>query len=280
MTGRGIFLCSLVCLALAPMASGTKNLAAKEPKTVFFTGHVDAILDGQTVRLNQGGEVRLLGINVPPGENEKVVSVLESLLEAQEVQLIETGPHRDRWRRLVAQVMRADGLWIQGHLVREGLVRVTGDPDHRMMLTELLHLEDQARQARRGIWGNKDLSPRRAAFMPRATGTFEVVEGTVLSAAIVGGRGYLNFGEDRNRDFTIAAEPEVMRTFTKSGIDWRRYQGRQIRVRGHVGFFAGPRIDVTYPEQIEIVGDASPLAVQSERTNDPTANDPSLAERP
>ena len=281
MTGRGIFLLSLLCLALAPvasgMASGTEMLPADAAKTVFFTGRVSAVVDGQTLRLEQDREVRLLGINVPPGEDAKVITVLKTLIEGQEVQLIETGPHQDRWRRLVAQVVRADGLWVQGQLVGDGVVRVTGDADHRMLVTELLRLEDQARQARRGIWADKNLSPRRAEAMPRATGTFEVVEGTVLAAAVVGGRGYLNFGEDRNRDFTIAAEPEVLRIFTKSGIDWRRYQGQRIRVRGHVDFFAGPRIDVTYPEQIEIMGAALPLAVPSD---DLFVNDPSLAERP
>ncbi len=277
MTGRGIFLFAGVCLALAPMASGTEMLPAPEAKTVFFTGQVSAVVDGQTLKLEQDREVRLIGIDIPPGDDEKVIAALKTLVEGREVRLIETGPHLDRWRRLVAQITRADGLWVQGQLVRDGLVRVTGDADHRMLVTELLRLETQARQARRGIWADKNFQPRRAEAMPRATGAFEVVEGRVLAAAIVGGRGYLNFGEDRNRDFTVAAEPEVLRLFTKSGIDWRRYQGREIRVRGHVEFFAGPRIDVTYPEQIEMMGAASPLAGKA-ATDEPS--DPSLAERP
>lgn len=278
MTGRGIFLLSVVCLALASMASGTEMLPAPEAKSVFFTGRVSAVVDGQTIRLEQDREVRLLGIDIPPGGDEKVVAALKTLVEGREVRLIETGPHLDRWWRLAAQVVRAeDGLWLQGQVVRDGLVRVTGDADHRMLVTELLRLEDQARQARRGIWADKNFQPRRAEAMPRATGAFEVVEGRVLAAAIVGGRGYLNFGEDRNRDFTVAAEPEVLRLFTKSGIDWRRYQGREIRVRGHVDFFAGPRIDVAYPEQIEMMDDASPLADKAAIDESP---DPSLAERP
>lgn len=290
MTGRVVFFLSLLCLALAPMARATEGLPADEAKTVFFIGRVAAIVDGQTITLDRGDQVRLAGINIPPGENDKAIAALRSLIEGQQVQLISAGPQRDRWGRLVAQVARThDGLWVQGQLVREGIVRVAGDADHRTMLTALLHLEDQARQDYKGIWGNKDFQPRRAAFMPRATGVFEIVEGTVIAAAIVGGRGYLNFGEGRRRDFTIAAEPEVLRVFTKSGIDWQNYQGQQIRVRGHVGFFDGPRIDVTYPEQIEIMGKAPSPAVQPQMNNDPEndlvaddprTGDPSQAERP
>ena len=275
MRSRVMLFLGLLCIAPPSMARATERLPANEAKTVFFIGRVAAIVDGQTLTLDQGNQVHLAGINIPPGESDKVIAVLKSLIEGRQVQLISVGPERDRWRRMVAQVMRADGLWIQGHLVREGLVRVAGDPDHRMMVTELLYLEDQARQNRVGIWVGKDFQPHRATFMPRATGAFEIVEGTVITAAIVGGRGYLNFGEDRHRDFTIAAEPEVLRVFTKSGIDWQGYQGRQIRVRGHVNFFDGPRIDVTYPEQIEIIETRPSSAVQPQ-----AGNDPSQAERP
>lgn len=276
MKSRAMLFLGLLCIAPSSMARATERLPVNEVKTVFFTGRVAAIVDGQTLTLDQGGQVHLAGINIPPGESDKVIAVLKSLIEGQLVQLISVGPERDRWRRLVAQITRMDdGLWIQGQLVRDGLVRVAGDADHRMMLTALLHLEDQARQDRVGIWDGKDFQPHRAAFMPRATGAFEIVEGTVIAAAVVGGRGYLNFGEDRRRDFTIAAEPEVLRVFTKSGIDWQGYQGRQIRVRGHVGFFDGPRIDVTYPEQIEIIEKTPTSAAQPK-----AMDDPSQAERP
>lgn len=296
MTGRVAILLFIVCLALislasAPMARAVERLPEGDAKTIFLTARVAAVLDGQTIALDQGDQLRLTGIDIPPGENDKIppgendkaATILKSLVEGREVQLVSAGPQRDRWRRLVAQVVRTDGLWIQGQLVRDGIVRVAGDADHRRLLTELLHLEDQARQDHAGIWANKDFQPHRAGFMPRATGSFEIVEGTVISAAIVGGRGYLNFGEDRRRDFTVAAEPEILRVFTKSGIDWQGYQGRQVRVRGHVGFFDGPRIDVTYPEQIELMEKTPSLAIQPQRMDDPSGDagrDPSEAERP
>lgn len=284
MTGRVVLFLCLLCLALtpmarAPMAMATERLSTDEAKTVFLAGRVAAIVDGQTFMLDQGDQVRLAGINIPPEENDNIIAMLKSLIEGRQVQLISAGPQRDRWHRLVAQVTRTDdGLWIQGQLVRDGIVRVAGDADHRVMLTTLLHLEDQARQDHAGIWANKDFQPRRATFMPRTTGAFEIVEGTVMAAAIVGGRGYLNFGEDRRRDFTVAAEPEILRAFTKSGVDWQSYQGRKIRVRGHVGFFDGPRIDVTYPEQIEIMERRS--AIQPQIEKDLVVTDPSQAERP
>ena len=84
-------------------------------------------------------------------------------------------------------------------------------------------------------------------------GSFQLVEGRVLEAAVVRGRAYLNFGADWREDFTVTLAPKVRRRFEAEGIDPRDYRGTRLRVRGWLKSYNGPMIEVTHPEQIEVL---------------------------
>jgi hypothetical protein len=75
----------------------------------------------------------------------------------------------------------------------------------------------------------------------------------VLASGSGGGRLYLNFGTDRARDFTVALDAAARRLFRDAGIDPAGLVGHRIRVRGWVRWFDGPRIDLTHPEQMEVL---------------------------
>jgi hypothetical protein len=75
----------------------------------------------------------------------------------------------------------------------------------------------------------------------------------VRSAAVVRGRGYLNFGDDWREDFTISIAPRDRRLFEDGGHPIEDYEGRLVRVRGWIKSFNGPMIEATHPEQIEIL---------------------------
>ena len=72
-------------------------------------------------------------------------------------------------------------------------------------------------------------------------------------AAAVGRRVYLNFGADYRSDFTAAVVPGARSLFAAEGIDPLGLAGRTVRVRGWVDVLNGPMIEVTHPEQIEVV---------------------------
>ena len=80
-----------------------------------------------------------------------------------------------------------------------------------------------------------------------------MVEGRVLDAAVVGRRGYLNFGEDYRDNFTISIAPRDVTTFRRAGIDILTLEGRRMRVRGWLKSLNGPMIDATHFEQIEVL---------------------------
>jgi endonuclease YncB( thermonuclease family) len=225
-------------------------------------GRVAAVIDGDTLTLSDGAEVRLVGIQAPKlplgrsgfrpwplGAEAK--AALESLSLGREVALAYGGAPIDRHGRLLAHVTVRGGAWVQGEMLERGLARVYTFADNRARAAEMLARESRARAARRGIWTHPFYAVRGAADPDRIpVGGFELVEGTVLAAAVVRGRGYLNFGPDLKTDFTVSIAPRSLRDFGGTAAV-AAYRGAALRVRGWVDKRNGPMIDATHPEQIE-----------------------------
>lgn len=230
------------------------------------------VVDGDTLVLDDGREVRLVGIQAPKLPLGRVGFAAWPLAEAAREALTELtagrrvslgygGSQIDRHGRALAHLHVIDGpragLWLQGEMLARGLARVYSFPDNRALVAEMLALERAARAARRGIWADPWYRLLTAADLEREpfaiVGSFQIVEGRVLDAAVVRKRGYLNFGEDWKTDFTVAIDPAALRLFEADGRTIDAYRGRRIRVRGWVKSFNGPLIDATHPEQIEVL---------------------------
>lgn len=163
----------------------------------------------------------------------------------------------DRYGRILAQVERDDGLWLQGEMVASGLARVHTQADARSRARALLALESEARDERLGIWSDPFYRVRGAVDVGDAElDSFQIVEGRVVKATRVRDRVYLNFGPDWRTDFTVSIETDVLPAFEQADLDPLALRGRTIRVRGWVQPINGPLIDVTHPEQIEVIADA------------------------
>lgn len=116
-------------------------------------GHVVKVIDGDTFEMKAGNEkfrVRLFGIDSPErGQafNVKAREFTASLIADREVTVIIR--NKDRYGRFVGDVYRDDGLYINSEIVKAGyawrFTRYSNDP-------ELGRLEQEAQQARRGLW--------------------------------------------------------------------------------------------------------------------------------
>lgn len=214
---------------------------------------VEAVPDGRTVALADGMVVRLSALDIPAGRwRDFARSALAELLQGRSVRLAPLAPP-DRHGRVPAQLKREDGAWVQAALLGRGLARVdAGGADPAMALAALLAVEAEARAAGRGLWGDPGLAVRSADTLARGDlDRFQIVEGQVQRAALVRGRAYLNFGTDPRQDFTVTAEPDLVRRLEASGQDLTALQGRRIRVRGWLDWSGGPRIALVRIEQIE-----------------------------
>ena len=228
------------------------------------TAKVSEIVDGDTLVLDDGRQVRLVGIQAPklplgrarvklqPLANEAKAALAELTL-GRTVRLSFGGQRIDRYNRQLAHLHDEDGRWIQGDLLLRGLARVYSFRDNRSLVADMLTLEREARRADRGIWDHPFYRVRSVSETPRHLDSFQLVEGRVLDAAEVRGRTYLNFGEDWRTDFTVTISPKDRRRFRKEPFDLLALEGRRVRVRGWLYQRNGPMIDVTHPEQIELL---------------------------
>lgn len=223
-----------------------------------------SVVDGDTLVLSDGREVRLVGIQAPKlplGRAgfetwplaEEAKAYLEDLTLGRHLELGFGGRRGDRHGRVLAHLFDSDGRWIQGEMLQAGLARVYSFVDNRAVLGEMLALERAARQARRGIWADPFYAIRTPDEAARWLGGFELVEGRILAVGHGGGRTYLNFAEDWREDFTISLDRHAADLFDARGIDLEAFEGKTVRVRGWLKSYNGPMIEVTHPEQIEVL---------------------------
>jgi micrococcal nuclease len=232
-------------------------------------GIVTSVTDGDTVLLDNGLTVRLIGTQAPKlplgredfsawPKAEEAKSRLEAMVLGRAVEVRHGGAVRDRHDRVLGQmfVTAEPELWVQRQMVADGFARVYSFPDNRACLAELMAAETSARTMKLGIWADPYYTVRRAdrpeALVERA-GQYELVEGRVLLAEKASGRVFLNFGRHWKEDFTAVIDGRALRLFADSGLDPLVLEGALVRIRGWVDDRDGPRIEVTHPEQIEVL---------------------------
>jgi micrococcal nuclease len=169
------------------------------------------------------------------------------------VRLEPADPPADRHGRLVAQLWRHDGLWLQGALLEQGLVQVQTRPGETGLAAEMAAREQAARSSRTGIWGHARFGPRSAHQMAALVGSFQIVQGRVVRVAPTERYLYLNFGRDWRADFTLRVAQASARSFRDAGIDLERLAGREVEVRGLVLEAGGPLIELSHPEQMQVL---------------------------
>jgi micrococcal nuclease len=262
---------TLVRLAtLAALSSVSVGALACEQLQMRRGGIVTSVTDGDTVMLDDGRIIRLIGTQAPKlplGRDgfptwplaHEAKTALETIALGKTVQLGFGGEERDRYDRVLAHmfVESPDGLiWSQQAMVAQGFARVYSFPDNRACLDLLFAAEGKARLAGLGIWRDPYYSIRAAdapGQLLNRVGQYELVEGRVFVAEKVGGRVFLNFGRFYKEDFTATIEAPALRLFADSGIDPLALENAFVRIRGWVDDRDGPRIEVTHPEQIEVL---------------------------
>lgn len=228
-------------------------------------GVVAEVLSGDTLRLADGREVRLAGVEAPwPGLADAPAqpmadmarAALAELAAGRAVALFSAGQPLDRHGRALAHVRREDGLWVQAGLLRQGWARVRVWPETRAGAAAMLAAEGEAKAAGRGLWGHPAYAVRDAAAMLDGdVGSVQVVRGTVRRAVRLDDRVVLGFGPDWRSDFTVEVAAGDLRAFRRAGLDPLALKGRVVEVRGWVESRDGPCIRLALPEQLAVVAE-------------------------
>ena len=283
-----------VCVyALLPILAPSPGSAQSPPANdcVLVSGDartVVRIVDAETIGLDDGREVRLVGALAPrpplsasadenwPPETE-AVDALRRLLSGKTVELAVVGRRADRYGRTLAQAFVIDGnerTWVQGRMLSEGHGRAYALPESVACLEALVAREKSAREARRGLWASAAYAVRQAGRpgeLMRLRSTFQIVEGTVETAADVKGSIYLNFGADWHSDFTAGVAHSVLASQFRGTDQPALLKGRKVRVRGWIERRNGPFIEIIHPGQIEVL-DASSAVAEGRAGNEKRPN--------
>jgi endonuclease YncB( thermonuclease family) len=258
----------LAALAATVLSAG--GVMACDGLTDGPTGTVQAVLDGNSVKLDSGIVVKLIGTQAPSPAGKRTGSTAEPLAAAAKAALaglVQGKPVRleldaeetDRYGRMEAELFLDDAAstWVEAALVGAGMARVEIGPRNRRCLAELLPDEAQARANGLGIWADPYYSVRNAAepaTLDGRVGHYELIEGEIVGTGEARGRDYLDFGQVWKTDLTATVEGKARTLFATAGIDPLTLKGKRVRIRGWLQSRDGPLIDLGAPEQIEVLG--------------------------
>ncbi len=222
------------------------------------------VISPLTMKLSNGDIAHLNSLHLVDNTPEHAgpfavtaLNILKDMLEGETV-LIYQAKKKDwgrtnRMGHTLAHLAREkDKAWVQGTLVGLGLAQVQTTKRNPEMAAQLYALEKHARKEKLGIWAKdaKIISPDEA---PEHINSFQIVEGTIESAALKKNRVYLNFGRNWRDDFTVSVAPEDRRAFSAKGLNPFEWSGKKIRVRGWIEDYNGAYIEIDHPEAIELL---------------------------
>lgn len=224
-------------------------------------GRVAAIVDPRSVRLDDGREIRLTGIEPTAATKQ----ALTSQLVGRDVTLRNTEGTPDRYGRQAALIFVGESdASEQAMLLAQGNAIVSTEIVDKDCAAALMAAEAEARRQKKGNWA--DPAAIKNAESPddilAGIGRFMVVEGKVLSVRQAGATTYLNFGRNWTHGFAVTISKRTLPAFENAGIALKSLENRRIRVRGWVEGTTGPRIDVLRVGQVELLGADAPTGVR------------------
>jgi endonuclease YncB( thermonuclease family) len=230
------------------------------------------VLDGETVALDDGREMRLIGTLAPRAEDvdaepgswpmEAVTTeALRALVLGKSVEIRFGGERTDRYGRLQAHALLIEGdarRWVQGELLQQGLARAYGLAGGHGCSADLLAAERPAREARRGLWAEAAYQVRpaeKAAELMRYRATFQLVEGKVVRVGQSRDTVYLNFGRDWRKAFSASLRRDDSGLLGAYAGKPKALEGRVVGVRGWLVERNGaPAMDLSQGGFLEVLG--------------------------
>ena len=199
------------------------------------TAQVRQVIDGDTLRLQDGRSVRMIGINAPEigrqGRGDEPYAVaarrrLQALVDDSDglVGLQLGRESKDRYQRTLAHVYGRGGVNFEAQLLTEGLaLQVAVAPNVEQIACQQL-AERAARKAGLGLWRQ---SPAIAAAQVERAG-FALLGGRVSKVE----RNRAGAWIELDDSVVLHVAPKVFEQFPEGWLD--SLEGRQVEARGWV----------------------------------------------
>ena len=245
--------------------SGPCSLAAAEPATIA------GVSDDFDLHFSDGRRATLAGVAFPQAQGAQRDAALTRLIAWLDgapvfVETLAAAP--DRWGRLPVQVIAAASdapdaplVSVGAAVIGEGLARYRPDRLAEPCAKAYLAAEALPRAQKSGVWAQDpeiDASQASEATLEALAQKkgMTVLSGRIASIGETTSAFYLNFGKNRGRDASVVISRKNLAIFVARGWSPRSLLGRRICVRGLIETNNGPRIEISSPAEIELLGDA------------------------
>jgi len=223
-----------------------------------FTTQVQQVIDGDSLLLSDGRQLRLIGVNTPEmvGADEepqplaiKARQLLAQMIGDGTIRIFPGRQQKDRYGRTLAYVETSDGRDVQQRLLSEGLGFLVVIPPNTDRLVRYKTAQDQARRARRGVWDLAYYAPIDAAALDSAghPGGFAQVRGTITRHNA--SRRYHYFRMGKNFELKI---PKA--AWTYFDMSPKQFVNRSLVARGWIN--QGKyrlQMQVAHPDMLELM---------------------------
>lgn len=235
---------------------GRDNSKKLQIKPGYSYFKVDKVADGDTVKLEDGRKVRLLGINTPEIKHrnqateaggEAAKHWLVEKLKNQKVRLVTDVEQTDKYNRTLAYLITENKENINVALVALGLAAVNIYPPNLLYVNELVEAGNRAEQAKLGIWRQSEyavipvdrLDRNGHSGWIRLMGKVSVIRSSRKYV-------YLEFSDK----FQARIEKKWLPLFP----DINNYRGRTVEVRGWLNKNRGGwSMLIRHPSAIKII---------------------------
>lgn len=247
---------ALSCFGALLSLSGSLFACGSAPDSHSYP--VAWVYDGDTLRLDDGRKIRLIGIDTPElGRDGRAEQPYASRAHQRLQQLLDEtggrvrlrlGPQpRDTYGRHLAHLYLSDQRDPAEQLLREGLGRATIMPPNIDQLECFLEAERQARETRKGIWSQVQVLEART--LPKATRGFQVVRGRIERV----GEGRSSLWLELGGGLALRIDRRDLEHFP--AFESRELVGRELEARGWIySRKGGLRMQLRHPAAIRWLG--------------------------
>lgn len=223
------------------------------------------IIDGDTIRLENGKLLRFIGIDTPemrvkketvwidhPQPFARQAKAFTRTLLGGECVRIEFDVERvDKYGRLLGYVF-LDDRCINTLLLEEGIAVLYTRPPNVKYTEEFLAAQTCARDKKKGLWGAYAVVSAEEA--DECIGQIRTVKGKVQSTYQSKKCVFLNFGSNWRQDFTLVIFNNSLPYFRRKGIEpVTFYRNKWVEATGRIREYNGPEIIVNVPEEIRVL---------------------------
>jgi len=122
---------------------------------------VKRVIDGDTIELENGSKVRLIGVNTPetthPSKGveyygKEASNFTRRMVEGKQIQIMFDIQRVDRYGRLLAYVFLDDSTFLNAELLKQGYAKISTYPPNIKYVEKFKQLEQEARENARGLW--------------------------------------------------------------------------------------------------------------------------------